>query len=222
VIVAISPHPDDTELGVAGYLARKINEGAEVHNVVVTVGDVFFRHLDRVVTADERMQECHAAGHLLGFKSVECLFPGKDTILDFFPIVEIIQAIDRICDRLQPSEVLIPLPSSHQDHEVVYRACLAAVRPSATRSVRLIAAYEYPATGWGPGMPLLATGGGMYVDVTDWIKTKENALLCYESQMRDRDNCFSVDAVRAMARMRGLECGVHYAELLHVMRILVR
>ncbi len=54
-----------------------------------------------------------------------------------------------------------------------------------------------------------------YVDVTDVWETKVRMLLCHESQRRwlaEHDHIDYVDFMSVIARFRGLQCGVRYAE----------
>ena len=78
------------------------------------------------------------------------------------PLADPVTAIEVTISGFRPTEILIPLPSSHQDHEAVYRAAVAACRPSSlTRSAQLIAAYEYSATSWGARSAADAGRGGL-------------------------------------------------------------
>jgi LmbE family N-acetylglucosaminyl deacetylase len=130
--------------------------------------------------------------------------------------------LDAIQERFKPTEVLIPLPSAHQDHRYAYEVCIAATRPSASKwRPSLIAAYEYPASGWGDGSGVDAGHGGIYVDVSRHWHKKMAALDCYQSQMRGPQHLFSLEGAEALAIMRGLECGFKKAELFHALRILI-
>jgi LmbE family N-acetylglucosaminyl deacetylase len=54
-----------------------------------------------------------------------------------------------------------------------------------------------------------------YVDITDQIETKLQALECHVSQlkwMREHDNIDFADMVRTCSKYRGYQCGVAYAE----------
>jgi LmbE family N-acetylglucosaminyl deacetylase len=212
------------ELGCGGYIAKSVDTGASVMSVVIAVGDVFFHHLDRVVSSEERLAECRASMDVLGVNKLEVLYRDKDRLLDTVPIADIVDKLDQIQRDFRPNEVLMPLPSSHQDHDIAYRACIAATRPSAYDGcLQLIAAYEYPATSWGSNANADAGKGGMYVELADrYLDQKLEALRQYNTQMRNDKHCFSLEASRALARMRGLEAGLHNAELLHVMRMIVR
>ena len=219
-LLVISPHADDAELGCGGYMASLGETPTnKVHNLVVALGDVFFAGLDRVVSATEREHELVAAMVELR-ASVDVLYREHDRYLDTLPLARIINDIEVVIADFQPTEILIPLPSSHQDHDVVHRACVAACRPSSlTRSVETIAAYEYPATSWGAGSTADAGRGGMYVEIGKrGLDAKLEALAKHRSQIRPDGHCWSLEAARAMATLRGLESGLDYAELFFVMR----
>ena len=54
-----------------------------------------------------------------------------------------------------------------------------------------------------------------YVDITDTIELKLEALACHKSQidwMRDHDNIDFLEFIRTCSRSRGFQCGVDYAE----------
>ena len=219
-LLVIAPHADDAELGCGGYMHQCVRRGADVQMAIAAVADVEFAHLGRVVTAAERVEELNASAGLLKVSVGEIGFPGSDRRLDMVGQAALIAWVERVVSAFDPTEVLIPLPSSHQDHEAVYRACVAALRPSVGRGrVELVAAYEYPATSWGPGSAADAGKGGLYVvlDAQD-LTMKMHALGCYKTQVRRHKHVWSVTAADTMARMRGLECGCDFAELFHVMR----
>lgn len=150
-LLVISPHADDAELGCGGYMFRTAEVSGAVLNLVVAVGDVRFAHLGRVVTRAERMAELERSMAVLRAES-RVLLTEHDRYLDIMPLADLVTALEVTISGFRPTEILMPLPSSHQDHEAVYRASVAACRPSSlTGSVQLIAAYEYSATSWGAG-----------------------------------------------------------------------
>lgn len=206
-ILAIGPHGDDVEFGAAGYLARAVKEDIRVRVVVMAMND------------DVRFREMEASLSTLGIEDYRVLNPGKDSLLDTLPQCELIGQIELEVQDFQPDELLIPLPSSHQDHVAVHRACLSAMRPSASTGVKLVAAYEYPATGWG-GVDYVGQGG-MYINIEDTLEQKIKSLCCYESQIsKEPGYVFSTEAAKDLAKVRGFESNTSAAELLRIMRAL--
>lgn len=154
-LLVISPHADDAELGCGGYMFRTAEADSAVLNLVVAVGDVHFAHLGRVVTSAKRLAELERSMAVLGAEH-RVLFTGHDRYLDTMALADLVTALEVTISSFRPTEILIPLPSSHQDHEAVYRAAVAACRPSSlTGSVQLIAAYEYSQPAGGRGRPTI-------------------------------------------------------------------
>lgn len=219
-VLVLSPHADDAELGCGGYIARTVAEGGSVLVALATVGDIRFMHSEQVVTSRMRIREFMDSMDVLGVKEVEVLTEGLDSKLNTYPQGEMVARLDALHRKFEPDEILIPLPSAHQDHRYCWEVGVALTRPTTAKPpVSMVAAYEYPLSHWGDGSSANAFNGGVYVNVTDYWGTKLKALSQYKSQMRGNNALISESGVEALARLRGLEAGFEYAELLHAMRI---
>lgn len=219
-VLVISPHADDEIIGCGGLMKKVIRHGGEVHVAVVTVGDIEFYHLGRVVTKEERKMELKRALDYLGVTSHYTLFDDYESLMDTMPIRNVIAAFDKLISSLRPSAVLLPYPSFHQDHKIVFNAGFAALRPSPSHSryLRLVAGYEYPFVTWTNEY---LNSGSLYIDITEELDDKIEALKCHKSQIREGRHLISPETVRLWAEKRGLEASIHYAEMFYVLRMLV-
>lgn len=218
-LLVISPHADDAEIGCGGFIARTVSEGGEVMVVLMTVSDIEFRHRGKV-TAEERLAEFGHSMQVLGVKHCKVLSYDLDGKLYTAPQAKFVRDLDDLIDSFKPDTILVPLPSSHQDHRYAWEVGIAATRPSAAKwQPSMIAAYEYPASGWGDGASMNAGKGGVYVDVSLYWQKKVQALEQYETQMRGSHHLFSIKGIDTLAQMRGLEAGYERAELFHALRI---
>jgi LmbE family N-acetylglucosaminyl deacetylase len=218
-LLVLSPHADDAEIGCGGSIARTIAEGGEVCVALMTIGSVNFRHRG-VVGSAERRGEFMASMRTLGVQRTQVLSMDLDGGMYTAPHAEFVSKLDDLQDEFHPDAVLIPLPSSHQDHRYAWEVGLAATRPNASRhQPDMIAAYEYPQTSWGDGADSNAGKGGIYVDVTAHWESKLRALREYETQMRGEGQLLSLEGVEALGVLRGLEAGFGRAELFHALRI---
>lgn len=219
-VMVLSPHADDAELGAGGYLARVVQSGGEVMVVLATIGDVRHLHSDQLVVADQRAAEFRAAMRELGVQHTRILTEGMDGSLNQFPRAQMVGVLDEVQQDFQPDVVLLPLPSAHQDHAYCWEVGVAMARPNfAKHQPALVAAYEYPLTGWGAGAEYSSFKGGLYVNVTATWERKLAALRQHRSQMRQgRGHLLSEEGAAALGRWRGMESGYEYAELLHVIR----
>lgn len=218
-LLVLSPHADDAELGCGGYIARTIAEGGEVLVAVATVGDTKFIHSGRVVPASERVEELKGSMSVLGVKDYRVLTYGFDTSLNTYPQGAMVAMLDELQQEFKPTEVLVPLPSAHQDHKYCWEVGVASTRPSYSRhSPTIVAAYEYPLTSWGEGSAARGFNGGLYVNVTSYWDAKVQALEKYKSQMRGANDLISIHGMEALGKLRGLESGFTYAELFYTLR----
>lgn len=184
-VLAIGAHPDDALLGAGGYLLQLCAWGHEVSLLTLSSGGLAG---DRA----RREEEERAAALMCGF-NVEF---GR---LDDSEIVfkSALGCIEAAIDRLAPELVLThSAADTHQDHETVARATIAACRP-----VPSLYLYEGPSsTGFNPTMT---------VDCSSTWERKLAALECYPSQMSRRPYVAwtqAVSAYRAWPRHMGSPC----------------
>lgn len=219
-VLVISPHANDEVIGCGGLMKKVINYGGEVHVAVVAVGDIEFYHLGRVVTKEERKLELQRALGYLGVTSHTTLFDDYESLLDTMPMRNIITVFDRLINRLRPTAVLLPYPSFHQDHKVVFHAGFAALRPSPSHNkyLRLVAGYEYPFVTWSSEF---LNSGSLYINITEELDDKIEAFKCHKSQVREGRHLISPETIRLWAEKRGLEASIQYSEMFYVLRMLV-
>lgn len=219
-VLIISPHADDEVIGCGGLIKKVINYGGKVHVAVTAVGDITFYHLGRVVTKEERKLELKSALERLGVTSHHTIFEDYESLMDTIPIRKVISAFEQLIGSIQPSAVLLPYPSFHQDHKVVFDAGFAALRPTPKHNthLRLIATYEYPFKSWSNEN---SYSGNFYINIADEMNDKIEALKCHQSQLREGRHLISPESVKLWAEKRGLEANMPYAEMFHIIRLLV-
>lgn len=222
VVVA---HCDDGEWMFGGTVAKLTAGGAAVHYVVVTDGAS--GGIDLSVTDDElaatREAEQRAAAKVLGVSSVTFLGYHND---ELELTVGLKRDLVRAIRRTQPELVLTltpyrdpnaPADWSHGDHMVVGEATLRAVYPEALMPrIHPELADEGLEAHWvrEAWYPALADAD-CYVDVTDVVQTKMDAVWCHWSQNGeangDRSWLFEQGVAPPM-RVAGETFGVPYAE----------
>jgi LmbE family N-acetylglucosaminyl deacetylase len=198
-VLAIGAHPDDIELGCGGTLALHAAAGHAVTLLVMTAGE-------RGPQAQrERRREQMDAAAILGADLLWGDFPdgritaGPDTI----------SAIERALAAVAPDVVYTHSPNdSHQDHRAVAEATL-----SAARRVSNVCFYEGPTT--------TSFAPTMYVDVAGGLDTKMAALRAHLSQVL-KNGLVDLEAVEALARVRGFQARIRQAEAFESVRYVVR
>lgn len=218
----ISPHCDDETIGCGGLIHNIVQQGCDVRVIIVaTHGDTN----SNVVDNETRMLETENALDVLGVGDwkIHQLSGFRDGYLDQCSKKDLISALDKQIKEFKPTTVLFPYSSHHQDHQVVYQASIAALRPTvATNHIKLKAAYEYPyiTTSWNSTM---RSDSKIYYPLTAKdMQKKEEALKEYKSQLvRDPRDILDISSILNLARVRGTEIGEYYAEAFYPLSIVL-
>lgn len=211
-VLVIAPHNDDEILGVGGTIKRYINQGHEVYVCEVTSGAMY-------KTLQSEAKEAHAK---IGVKDSFFLnLPvGKLKIAEPY---EVNAAIESIVKQVQPQVVYIPFwGDMHLDHKEVCEAAMVSLRPIGNYSVREIYMYEtLSETGWNLPLNDKSFAPDVWVDITDTLDDKLEAMSCYKSQLKEYPSPRSLEAIKALAMYRGSTVGVKYAESFKLVRQIV-
>jgi len=210
-VLVIAPHADDEALGVGGYLIHQAANGAEIHIAFGTIGGNNPKQI-----FEHRIAEFESVKKLLHVTASYIICKNMDAMLDTLPALTIASQIDQILDEVQPDEVFVNYSSHHQDHKKIYECSLIAFRLKAGYNPKLIALYEYPFVGNHYDD---INGGSWYHDISDVIDQKVALCYCYKSQLSQRPSPLNEDGIRALALIRGLECGAQYAEKFYILRL---
>jgi N-acetylglucosamine malate deacetylase 1 len=219
-IAVIAPHKDDEALGAGGTIARLAAGGDRVHVVTVTWGrpPAFAEELElrvrREAEAAHRRLGVHAS-HWLGLPAAE---------LDTVPSRDLNGQLAAALADVGAEEWYVPFAGDlHRDHQLVFGAALVAARPQGAGAPAAVFAYEtLSETNWNA--PYLAAGfhPTHFVDISAHLETKLEALRCYVSQLRSAPHERSLEAVRALATLRGATIGVAAAEAFVTIRTVAR
>lgn len=185
-VLIITPHFDDETIGCGGLIARQSALGSQFRIVeVATHASTYNYNAGRVVSNVERRMEAGDAMYKLGIspESLIQLEGFEDGKLDKCDKKSLITQLDAQIRDFKPTAVIFPYSSHHQDHQAVYQASVAALRPTVdTNFIKLKAMYEYPyVNSWSSNLTL---NSKFYVPLSlEDIKKKEEALAAYKSQL---------------------------------------
>lgn len=220
-VLVVAPHADDETFGVGGTILKRIAAGDDVHIVVMCAGPVKYHHSGALSTRASRVLEFNAVVESFGEScSGEVLAFEQDSLMDTVPLRDVIGAIEAVQDKFVADVWYVPGPSTNQDHQVCYEACMAAARPTRRNLPSEIYKYELPTYCWSPREWQMQVH--VYEDVTPFIDKKVEILKCYESQMRGGSNMLSLDNTKKWAEIRGFDAGVGAAECFEVIRMIRR
>lgn len=203
-VIAFGAHPDDLEIGMGGTLAKLARLGYDVNLVIATLPNFV-----KTDIKEQRRIEATTSAKTLGCKSPQFLDLSPDEITIGRKFVTM---IDDIINKHKPEAVFTQwIGDSHQDHQALTRAVIAASRDSNNLFM-----YETTIPG---GLTENAFRPQLYIDITETLEAKSNALDCFHSQKNNRCGNLWIDAVVGRCSYRGYQMNVKYAEAFEVVKV---
>lgn len=219
-ILVVAAHPDDEILGCGGTMSRHSAGGDEVRVIILAQG--LTSRADSQVSQTQ-IEQLHSiakkANSVLGVQNVSFMnFP--DNKMDSIPLLDVIHAIEKECKSFSPDVVYTHhLGDLNIDHRRTNEAVLAAFRPQPHCKTTEISFFEVPSsTEWLSNAASHFFSANSFVNITQFLEKKIEALRVYESEMREWPHARSYRAVEALARWRGASVGVEAAEAFMVGR----
>jgi len=203
-ILIFGAHPDDIEIGMGGTVAKlSKSDDYDVHLVIATLPN--FVKSD---TKEGRQSEAIMSAKVMGCSSPELLDLSPEELVFNRRFVGI---VDKIIKEKKPDAVFTQwIGDSHQDHQALTRAVIAACR-----DLNNIFMYETTIPG---GITECAFRPQLYIDIAKTIETKKEALNCFDSQ-KIRCGQYWIDAIIGRCRYRGYQLNTEYAEAFEVVRV---
>lgn len=224
-VLVVAAHPDDEILGCGGTIARHVRDGDEVHVMIMAEGLTSRSSFDRTGGADELSvlaQAAHAANAALGVSELT-LLRLPDNRMDSMDRLDVIKAIESKMADFPPDRIYTHHAGDvNIDHRIIHDAVNTACRPLPGQSVRCLLYFEVvSSTEWQIPGSAPAFLPNWFVDITETLPGKIEALHCYESEMRPWPHPRSYSAVEHLARWRGATIGAQAAESFMLGRIIL-
>ncbi len=190
VVLMVGAHPDDIELGCAGFILKLKASGAQVHGLTLTRGE---RGTDR---PEARPEESARAARFLGLDGHEVLDLPDSGLQD--RVGEVKAAIEVRVKELRPTVVLTHSDADvHGDHRAVH----AATREAA-RGVPTVLCYEDVST-------TERFQPNLFVDISHYLDDHLRACALHATQAHRP--YMDPQVIRGRAAHRGLQVGARYA-----------
>ena len=222
-ITVIAAHPDDEVLGFGGTIRRHADAGDNVHVLILATGAAArTADGDTGESGIEALRaQARAAADVLGVSEIAFAdFP--DNRMDMVPLLDVAKRIEDFLAHCAATTVYTHHNGDlNVDHRVTAQAVLTACRPLPGARVQRICAGEVLSSSEyaAPGDRFRPNH---YVGIEQTLARKCEALACYTGELRPWPHPRSVEAVEALARLRGSECGLHAAEAFNIYREVLR
>ena len=225
-VLVVAAHPDDEVLGCAATVAHLKRSGWQAILMLMTQGvagrsatrdGVNATHLESQKLLAE---ETRRAAKVIGYdRVIRQDFP--DNRMDTVPKADVAHTVAEIVKEEKPQLILTHHPGDYNwDHSVTFEAVMMGARrnppgfsPSEIRTFEILSsterAWQTQASAFLPNC---------WVDVSSTMDSKRMALECYQSELHPYPHPRSLEAVEYLARKRGNEVGIEYAEAFHIIR----
>lgn len=214
-ILIIAPHPDDEVLGCGGTIAKYAARGDIVSVCYVTSAYPPEWSEEYLKKKEIEIQQSNT---ILGIsKRFDLRYPTVK--LDTIPQKELNASLLDVVMEVRPDCAFIPHRGDlNMDHRIVHDASLVALRPVNHRCSGILSYETLSETEWGPQTSSFEPR--YYVDVSDTITTKIEAMGAFSTEIRKMPHPRSREGILALSQKRGSEILVEAAEAFMPIRII--
>lgn len=213
-VLAVGAHPDDLEILCAGTLAKFSKEGHKVIMAHTCNGNKGHHHIPSDELARIRDKEADTSARIIKAKHINLDIEDADAYLEREQVLKCVELIR----KAKPDVIITHSPDDYMsDHivtsKLIFNASFIATLPHAKTEHRYfekITPIYYMDT--VAGVKFQPTD---YVDISRTFATKKKMLSCHKSQLKwlkEHDKTDILEFIETIARFRGLQCGVLYAE----------
>jgi len=219
-VLIISPHADDEIIGCGGVISKYTKIGIGVNVLILTNANKGAPEKYSKNDIQEIREESKFANKLIGTKKLffENL-PGL--ILNQYPMYKISELINKYISIIKPEIVFIPSPNDlHLDHKTIFNASKVSLRFNKKSSIKKILSYEVLSeTEWNEHENSFNPNYFVQLNESD-VNNKVKSFLKYKSQVKKFPHPRSKEAIINLAKVRGSQVFMKYAEAFKVEKIL--
>lgn len=200
-VLILSPHQDDEALGCGGLITSE--KAFQVHVR-------YYNNVHTSVSYSIYTREAQEVAELGKFEVSVSPLTGVNHLV-MYSISEFITDIENTINEIKPEYLFIPMCSRNQDHQIIFDAARVAIRPhDKIHFVKNVYIYEQPEYTDQIFIP------NTYLEID--IDKKIELFGCYKTQHRS----YRTDEhLRYLAGLRGLQCGVPFAEAYQSIRTMI-
>ncbi len=214
-IAVISPHPDDETLGAGGFLLKHRKKGNQIYWINIT--DInenqgwdisFIKYRKRQI---EQICEFYKFDKFYNLKYPPCSLENVNKH-------ELISDYGRCIQEIQPDCIVLPNPQdAHSDHLITYEVGMSCSKIFRYPYIKKILTMEIISeTDFSKNAEAFAPN--YFVDISECIEDKIAALKIYDTELGKAPFPRNIEAVRALALLRGGMAGSHYAEAFKIIK----
>jgi len=205
-VLVVAVHPDDETLGCGGTLFKHKDSGDEIHWMIAT-------GVEELEGVSQRNIEIDKVVELYDFDSVHRL-KLLTTKVDEYSMSELIARISLVVKKVKPNIIYLPFKNDiHSDHKYIFDAAYSCTKSFRYPFIKKIYMMEtLSETEFSLSSKEYSFIPNVFVDISDYINEKIEAMKMYEGEMGSHPFPRSERNIKALATYRGATAGCEYAE----------
>jgi N-acetylglucosamine malate deacetylase 1 len=210
-VLVVAVHPDDETLGCGGTLLKHKANGDEIHWLIAT--DIKESEGVNRDVVKKREEEINKVKKLFDFSSVNKL--GLSTTkVDEYSTSDLISKISSVINEVKPDIIYLPFNGDvHSDHKHIFDAAYSCTKSFRYPFIKKIYMMEtLSETEFSLSTKEDSFVPNVFVDISEYMDRKIEAMKIYESEMGDHPFPRSERNLRALATYRGATSRCNYAE----------
>ena len=202
----LAPHTDDVELGCGGTIARFLEEkdDVEIHIAVFSTAE---ESVPKGFPKTALRDEFYNAMLVLGLKKQRLTVFNYEVRKLSYHRQEVLEELVSLRKSIDPDMVFMPSSEDlHQDHQTLYNEGLRAFKEIT------LWGYELP---WNT---ITFPTRGFVTLKERHVQRKWKALQAYKTQLSMKRAYFTLDYIKGLAKVRGIQVKSEYAEAFDIIR----
>jgi len=200
----LAPHTDDVELGCGGTIARFLEDDSEIYVAVFSTAE---KSVPKGFPKTAIRDEFYRAMSTLGIKEENLIVFNYEVRTLSYHRQEVLDEMISLRKTVKPDMVFLPSGEDlHQDHQTLFHEGLRAFKEI---------------TLWGYELPwntiTFPTRGFVTLEERHIMK-KWKALQAYRTQFVAKRPYFTLDYIKGLAKVRGIQVKAKYAEAFDTIR----
>tara|TARA_B100000787_G_C16183891_1_gene293454 strand:+ start:90 stop:770 length:681 start_codon:yes stop_codon:yes gene_type:complete len=220
-IMLVAAHPDDELLGSAGTLLFYKKRGYNIKIIFLSDGESS-RNISenkKKILIKKRKSQAKKISKLCKFtEPVFAEFP--DNRLDTIPMLTIVKFVENEIKKFKPTIIITHNENDlNIDHKLTFEAVVTATRPSTKTFVKSIYCFETPSSTENNFSKIKVNfNPNLFFDISKFIDQKIKLLKIYKDEIKSYPHSRSLEGIKVLAKYRGTQIGVKYAEAFYILR----
>ena len=209
-ILIVSPHPDDETLGCGGTIFRHVKEKHSVSWIIMTKMTPD-KYPSKII--NNRKSEIDKVAKKYSFKNVFNM-DYKTSELENYKLSDIIDNLSKIINKIRPSTLYLPFPYDiHTDHKITFDSFNPFTKSFRYNLIKKIRIYETLSESEQSFFPSPKFNPNLFINVENFLMKKIDVMKIYKSELNNHPFPRSLDAIKFLAKYRGIQSNFKYADL---------